>query len=51
MIRRSFPRGAQAYKRHLPDAEVHLLDAGHLTLETHHQEIAAHIRNFLRVSS
>ncbi|MDK2761974.1 MAG: alpha/beta hydrolase [Sphingopyxis sp.] len=41
------PAGAEAYKRDLPDAEVHLLDAGHFALETHHQEIAAYIRDFL----
>ena len=42
-----FPAGAEAYKRDLPDAEVHLLEAGHFALETHHREIAAHIRSFL----
>lgn len=42
------PAGAQAYQRDLPDAEVHLLDTGHFALETHHQEIAAHIRRFLQ---
>lgn len=41
------PAGAQAYKRDIPDAEVHLLDAGHFALETHAQEIAGLIRNFL----
>jgi pimeloyl-ACP methyl ester carboxylesterase len=41
------PAGAQAYRRDLPDAEIHLLDAGHFALETHHGEIAAHIRDFL----
>ncbi|PVM84429.1 alpha/beta hydrolase [Caulobacter radicis] len=41
------PAGAQAYRRDLPDAEVHLLDAGHFALETRHGEIAAHIRDFL----
>lgn len=41
------PAGAQAYQRDLPDAEVHLLDAGHFALETHHREISAHIRDFL----
>jgi pimeloyl-ACP methyl ester carboxylesterase len=41
------PAGAQVYKRDLPDAEVHLLDAGHFALETHHQEISAHMREFL----
>lgn len=39
--------GAQAYRRDLPDAELHLLDAGHFALETQGPEIAAHIRRFL----
>jgi pimeloyl-ACP methyl ester carboxylesterase len=41
------PAGAKAYRRDLPDAEIHLLDAGHFALETHHREIAGHIRDFL----
>jgi pimeloyl-ACP methyl ester carboxylesterase len=41
------PAGARAYKQDLPDAEIHLLDAGHFALETHHREIAAHVRDFL----
>lgn len=41
------PAGAEAYKRDLPDAEVHLLDAGHFALETHAGEIAALVRDFL----
>lgn len=41
------PPGAEAYKRDLPDAEVHLLDAGHFALETHAEEIAALVRDFL----
>ncbi|WP_280347011.1 alpha/beta fold hydrolase [Nocardia neocaledoniensis] len=39
--------GARAYLRDLPDAELHLLDAGHFALETHGPEIAALIREFL----
>ncbi|GLZ75561.1 hydrolase [Actinorhabdospora filicis] len=39
--------GARAYARDLPDAEIHLLDAGHFALETHGEEIAALIRAFL----
>ncbi|ACZ84031.1 alpha/beta fold hydrolase [Streptosporangium roseum] len=39
--------GARAYARDLPDAEIHLLDAGHFALETHGAEIAALIRDFL----
>lgn len=39
--------GAQAYRRDLPGAELHLLDAGHFALETHAAEIAALMRAFL----
>ncbi|WUH98661.1 alpha/beta hydrolase [Spirillospora sp. NBC_00431] len=39
--------GAKAYARDLPDAEIHLLDAGHFALETHGTEIADLIRDFL----
>jgi pimeloyl-ACP methyl ester carboxylesterase len=41
------PAGATAYRRDLPDAELHLLDAGHFALETHGPEIASLIRDFL----
>jgi pimeloyl-ACP methyl ester carboxylesterase len=41
------PPGAEAYKRDIPDAEVHFYDTGHFALETHHQEIATAIREFL----
>ena len=41
------PAGAAAYQRDLPDAKVHLLDAGHFALETHAQEVATLIRAFL----
>lgn len=41
------PAGAEAYRRDLPDAEVHLLETGHFALETHHEDIAAYIRRFL----
>ena len=41
------PAGAEAFKRDNPDAEVHLYDTGHFALETHHQEIASAIRDFL----
>ncbi|CUX70932.1 MULTISPECIES: alpha/beta fold hydrolase [Agrobacterium] len=41
------PAGAEAYKRDLPAAEVHLLDTGHFALETHADEIAQFIRSFL----
>jgi pimeloyl-ACP methyl ester carboxylesterase len=41
------PPGALAYKKDIPNAEVHLLDAGHFALETHSVEIAGYIRDFL----
>lgn len=41
------PAGANAYRQDLPDAQVHLLEAGHFALETHAQEIATLIRAFL----
>jgi pimeloyl-ACP methyl ester carboxylesterase len=41
------PDGARAYARDLPDAEIHLLDAGHYALETSGEEIAALVRGFL----
>jgi pimeloyl-ACP methyl ester carboxylesterase len=40
-------RGAHAYRRDLPNVELHLLDAGHFALETHAPEIAALMRDFL----
>ncbi len=39
--------GAHAYKQDLPDAEVHVLDAGHFALETHAREIALAIDGFM----
>ena len=41
------PPGAEAFRRDNPNAEVHFYDTGHFALETHHQEIAAAIRDFL----
>ncbi|WP_067487517.1 alpha/beta fold hydrolase [Actinomadura hibisca] len=42
------PEGsARAYLRDVPDAELHLLDTGHWALETHLDEIAALVRDFL----
>ena len=41
------PPGADAYKRDVPNAEVHFLETGHFALETHAQVIADTIRNFL----
>ncbi len=41
------PPGAEAYRRDLPDAEIHFLDTGHFALETHCTEIASLMRDFL----
>ncbi|WP_266181429.1 alpha/beta fold hydrolase [Dyella humicola] len=41
------PPGAEAYRRDIPDAEIHLLDTGHFALETHAAEIAGYMRDFL----
>jgi pimeloyl-ACP methyl ester carboxylesterase len=41
------PAGAEAFKRDLPQAEVHLFDTGHFALETHSAEIGAAISSFL----
>ena len=41
------PAGAEAFRRDAPDAEIHLLDAGHFALESLGPEIAAIIREFL----
>ncbi|MDY3559230.1 alpha/beta hydrolase [Gemmata sp. JC673] len=43
-----FPaEGAEPYKRDLKTLEFHLLDAGHFALESHGDEIAALMRDFL----
>jgi pimeloyl-ACP methyl ester carboxylesterase len=39
--------GAHAYARDVPDAEIHILDAGHFALDEKLDEIAALIRDFL----
>ena len=42
------PPGAEAFKRDIPGAIVRFFDTGHFALETHAEEIAAAIRDFLR---
>jgi pimeloyl-ACP methyl ester carboxylesterase len=39
--------GAEAYCRDLPDAELHLIEAGHFVLETHGELAASLIADFL----
>jgi pimeloyl-ACP methyl ester carboxylesterase len=41
------PPGAEAFKRDIPGAEVRFFDTGHFALETHGEEIAAAIIDFL----
>jgi len=41
------PAGAVAFRRDLPDAEIHFLDAGHFVLEAHLDEAARTIMKFL----
>ena len=45
------PAGAEAFKRDIPDAAVRFFDTGHFALETHADEIALSIREFLRRSA
>ena len=40
--------GAQAFKKDRPDAEVHLIDAGHFALESNLDEISGLMLDFLR---
>ena len=37
----------EAYRRDVPDAETHVLDAGHFVLDTAAGEIATLVRGFL----
>jgi pimeloyl-ACP methyl ester carboxylesterase len=41
------PAGAEAFKRDIPEAVVRFFDTGHFALETHADEIAAAIGDFL----
>ena len=41
------PAGAEAFKRDVPDAEIHFVDTGHFALEEHAEPIAEHIVRFL----
>lgn len=42
------PAGAKAFKRDLTDVEIHFVPSGHFALESHHAEIAALMREFLK---
>jgi pimeloyl-ACP methyl ester carboxylesterase len=41
------PAGAEAFRRDIPKATVQFLDTGHFALETHVEEVAAAMREFL----
>jgi pimeloyl-ACP methyl ester carboxylesterase len=41
------PGEPERYKKDVPNAEVHVLDAGHFALDTHANEIAAIVRQFV----
>ncbi|MBB5960103.1 pimeloyl-ACP methyl ester carboxylesterase [Saccharothrix tamanrassetensis] len=41
------PEGALAFRRDLPDAEIHLLDTGHFALEDSLDTVTGYIRGFL----
>jgi pimeloyl-ACP methyl ester carboxylesterase len=41
------PGGARAFSRDLPDAEIELYDGGHFLLESHLEQVAARMRQFL----
>ncbi len=41
------PDGAHAFAHDLPDAEIHLLDAGHFALESDLDTVSGYIRGFL----
>jgi pimeloyl-ACP methyl ester carboxylesterase len=42
------PAGAVAFRKDLPNAKVQFLDTGHFALETHVEEIAVAMRDFLQ---
>jgi pimeloyl-ACP methyl ester carboxylesterase len=42
------PAGALAYGRDMPEAEIHLLDAGHFALESRASDIGQYMREFLQ---
>ena len=42
------PNGANAFKKDLPNAEIHFVDSGHFALESHCDEIAQIMKDFLK---
>ena len=45
--RRFDPSEPEAYRRDVPEAEVHVLDAGHFALDTAADEIAELVQRFM----
>ena len=45
------PSEPEAYRRDVPNAEVHIVDGGHFALDTAADEIAALVRNFVGSSA
>lgn len=43
------PGEPERYRKDVPNAEVHVLDAGHFALDTKADEIAAMIAEFMKV--
>jgi len=41
------PSEPEAYRRDVPDAEVHVLDGGHFVLDTRADEVAELVRGFV----
>ena len=46
MSLRSIPREPEAYRKDVPNAEVHILDGGHFALDTAADEIAGFVGEF-----
>lgn len=42
------PAGAEAFKKDLPEAEIHFVDSGHFALESHVESIASIMITFLK---
>jgi len=41
------PKGAEAFKRDVPNAEIHLLDTGHFVLEEDADAVARFLNGFM----
>ncbi|MCI2416423.1 alpha/beta hydrolase [Saccharopolyspora sp. K220] len=39
--------GAEAFRRDLPDSQIHLIDGGHFLIESHLDVVAGYVRGFL----